>query len=270
MIEFEQKLNRAIVLLEGVDWFITPQEIYDYSAMMEGGALEDFSLEVNTMFRRLMEKTRELINDRVFTGAFYEYISFPTKEVFVRDGGNPALWDRVVHALGNRLVQKEYGPDWPGEDVAPYPILSDGEIDNCFQYIGKHKALTVSSMGRWRFLWENYKDAKSLPEKNEAIEIILSSYHHSGRLMDYLAGTPSGHEAPKWIQLSCINALSDRANKSTKQWWHKVSRDVRIKVNKSRRKAGLQMLHESNWLVHHSLTIVNDDPTGRFKAPGVD
>jgi len=248
MKSFERRLDEALILLEDAWRPVTPQEIYDHYAMVEGGVpLERFFREITRLYDKLIGITFRLIKDRVFWGAFSDYNMFPTRERFIKFGGNPAFWDKVWALFGDKIGQDTQrhseGPMPPEEmlswDINPIdfqaPGMMDKDIDNCLDYLKRSGGSLIISGGddsAWRSLWELYKkhrNATSLPARNDAIEAILSSYHHSGSLLDYLGtdneGVP-GQDASK----ACETALDTKAELPLSAWWDKVSPDVQKKV----------------------------------------
>jgi len=249
MNSFERRLEEALVLLEGAWQPVTAQEIYDHYAMVEGGVpLERFSREIGRFYDKLIRMTRKLIEDRVFWGTFADYGVFPERDAFVAAGGSPAFWDRVRAYAGDRVKKEK---DWNIPDIQPNPEtenkliwseeasewgppmpMSDAEIENCFAYLSSKPSLIISGKGEWRSLWDEYKkhrNATSLPTKNDAIEAILSSYHHSGSLLEYLSGTDVGLGVPGETA-GCLEALDAKAKLPLSDWWDQVSPDVQKKV----------------------------------------
>jgi len=247
---------KYIILSES--WFrggdLTSTDIYDFYAMTLEPDL--FEHEINEFAKRLYDKLNKVIRDRIIWSVFLDYGQFPSKDHFVECGGDPKIWDKVYNALKKEgqivdIKDKSYkeGPyaaklsDSYNTDKIDNILLNiDINIDDLFKVLQRMgNSLGVSYGGVWHQIWEKFKmigpklknDRVNYKQKMVVIDTLLNMFHHGGSMIEHLKDDHDASTTEKYVQ-----ALNAKFIAEPEDWWNKVSRWVRIRINKERRKNG--------------------------------
>jgi len=242
-----KSLRKLAAILKTAD--ISAQEIYDFYAII-GSLTEDYFKDFISDFadKIYAEFHRVLVNHPVqaFTGGNQ---GTPSLKKWKQWGGSESLYDKLLDAFeielydlenlppvvnrkeveaGNFIGKTKRFSDTKLSDLN----LSDSEITEMYEVLGKRKDTWFTGGGTWKNAWERfqkYADAlfsSSLDKQIPAVDSVLGITHHSGPLLDHLAKDKSAVR-------SALNAKFNA--KTPADFWDKVSPKLREQINKIRR-----------------------------------
>jgi hypothetical protein len=220
-----------------------------YGIIGSGVSLEDFRVEIESIYRGLMEDFWVALVHR-FVWAQSEYCVFGSREKYRESGVDDAVYDKLLwFCKVANIIIGDYEPkykryrvsfDHIAFDNMPLDVAKKFTVDDLNQ-LGNFVKIngTLTCNGTWRGLFDQYikfSGANDLVSMVEAIDCIVGLAHHSGDFLEHLADP--GEDSERMSEL--LNAKYNA--KDISYFFKDIPERVRILLNKKRREDGKNII----------------------------